>query len=93
MTYVRAVICQRLLPSVVEGEKQELALETMFNTPAIGAAIRIGKLESIDNYIVTGRAEGMVSMDESIKRLLSTNRISRATAESFISDRSLLNGL
>lgn len=90
---VRAVICQRLLPSVVEGEKQELALEIMFNTPAIGAAIRIGKLESIDNYIVTGRVEGMVSMDESIKRLLSKDRISRATAESFISDRTLLSGL
>lgn len=88
---VRAVICQRLLPSLVEGEKQELALEIMFNTPAIGAAIRIGKLESIDNYIVTGRAEGMVSMDESIRRLLSADRISRATAETLISDRSLLN--
>jgi len=88
---VRAVICQRLLPSVVEGEKQELALEIMFNTPAIGSAIRIGKLESIDNYIVTGRAEGMVSMDESIRRLLSTSRISRGTAESLISDRSLIS--
>ncbi len=92
-TGIRAVICQRLLPSNIEGEKQELALEILFNTPAIGAAIRIGKLESIDNYIVTGRAEGMISMDESIKRLLSNNRISRATAESFISDRTLISGL
>ena len=64
----------------------------MFNIPAIGAAIRIGKLESIDNYIVTGRAEGMISMDESIKRLLTNDRITRATAESFISDRMLLVG-
>ncbi len=88
---VRSVICQRLLPSVVEGEKQELALEIMFNTPAIGAAIRLGKLESIDNYIVTGRAEGMISMDESIKRLLANDRISRVTAECFISDRVLLS--
>jgi len=92
-TGIRAVVCQRLLPSNIEGEKQELALEILFNTPAIGAAIRIGKLESIDNYIVTGRADGMISMDESIKRLLSNNRISRATAESFISDRALINGL
>ncbi len=90
---VRAIICQRLLPSNIAGEKQELALEIMFNVPAISAAIRIGKLESIDNYIVTGRAEGMVSMDESIKRLLSKDRITRATAESYISDRALLNGL
>ena len=90
---IRAVICQRLLQSNIEGEKQELALEIMFNTPAIGAAIRIGKLESIDNYILTGRTEGMISMDESIRRLLSNNRISRQTAESFVSDRTLLNGL
>jgi twitching motility protein PilT len=90
---IRAVICQRLLNSNIEGEKQELALEIMFNTPAIGAAIRIGKLESIDNYILTGRTEGMISMDESIRRLLSNNRISRQTAESFVSDRTLLNGL
>jgi twitching motility protein PilT len=87
------VICQRLLPSNIDGEKQELALEILFNVPAIGAAIRIGKLESIDNYIVTGRAEGMISMDESIKRLLANDRITRATAESFISDRMLLVGL
>ena len=90
---IRAVICQRLLPSNIEGEKQELALEILINTPAIGAAIRIGKLESIDNYIVTGRADGMISMDESIKRLLSNNRISRITAESFISDRALISGI
>lgn len=90
-TGLRAVICQRLLQSVIDGEKQELALEILFNSHAISAAIRVGKLESIDNYIVTGRSDGMVSMDESIKRLLSSDRISRATAESVISDRTLLN--
>lgn len=78
---------------MVEGEKQELALEIMLNTSGVGAAIRLGKLESIDNSIVTGRAEGMVSMDESIKRLLANDRISRATAECYISDRALLIGL
>jgi len=87
---LRAVICQRLVPSNVEGEKQELALEILFNTPAVGAAIRSGKLESIDNNIVTGRSEGMISMDESIKRLLAEGRISRASAESLISDRAML---
>ncbi len=87
---LRAVICQRLLTSIVEGEKQELALEILFNTPPVGAAIRQGKLESIDTSIVTGRADGMISMDESIKRILADGRISRATAESLISDRALL---
>ena len=89
-TNVRAIVCQRLLPSNIEGERQELALEVMFNTAAISSAIRSGKLESIDNYILTGRAEGMVTMDESIRRLLVDNRISRETAEQFVSDRALL---
>ena len=90
-TNVRAIVCQRLLPSNIEGERQELALEIMFNSSAIGSAIRSGKLESIDNYILTGRAEGMVSMDESIRRLLAADNISRETAEQFITDRVLIN--
>lgn len=90
-TNVRAIVCQRLLPSIIEGQRQELALEIMFNTAAIGSAIRTGKLESIDNYILTGRAEGMVSMDESIRRLLAEDNITRETAEQFISDRTLIN--
>jgi len=89
-TNIRAIVCQRLLPSSIEGERQELALEIMFNSAAIGSAIRSGKLESIDNYILTGRSEGMVTMDESIKRLLVDDSISRETAEQFISDRALI---
>ena len=42
----------------------------MFNNSAIASAIRLGKLESIDNVILTNRAEGMYTLDESIKRLL-----------------------
>ncbi len=89
-TNVRAIVCQRLLPSSIEGERQELALEIMFNSAAISSAIRSGKLESIDNYILTGRSEGMVTMDESIKRLLVEDNISRETAEQFISDRAII---
>lgn len=88
---LRAVVCQRLLASIIEGEKQELALEILFNTNGVSSAIRLGKLESIDNSILTGRSDGMIAMDESIKRLLAETRITRATAESFISDRSLLS--
>lgn len=89
-TGLRAVISQHLLPSNLENSKRELALEILFNTSPIAASIRSGKLESIDNNIVTGRAEGMISLDESIKRLLSEDRISSSTAEHYISDRSLL---
>ncbi len=72
------------------GEKQELALEIMTNVPAIASAIRTGKLESIDNYILTGRAEGMISMDESIKRLLNRGNITKEIALAFASDRTFL---
>lgn len=84
-TLLRAVVCQRLMDSILPDEKQELALEIMFNSPAIASAIRNGKLESIDNYILTGRSEGMITMDESIKRLVSEGLIGRESAERFLS--------
>jgi twitching motility protein PilT len=86
-TMLRAVICQRLLDSSLPGEKQELALEIMFNNSAISNAIRIGKLESIDNYILTGRNEGMITMDESIKRLVASGSVLKESAARFLSDR------
>ncbi len=87
---LRSVVCQRLLDSSMPGEKQELALEIMFNNPAIGSAIRSGKLESIDNYILTGRSEGMITMDESIKRLVGSGAIRKDTAESHLADKAFL---
>ena len=66
---LRAIVCQRLVPNPIPDEPQDLALEIMYNTSPIGAAIRNGKLESIDNYILTGRSEGMITMDESMRRL------------------------
>ena len=86
---LRAVISQHLLPSLQQ-DKRELALEIMFNSSPIASAIRFGKIESIDTNIVTGRASGMVSLDESIKRLLNAGRISRDTADQFVSDKRLL---
>jgi twitching motility protein PilT len=82
---LRAVVSQHLLPNVRKGEKRVLALEIMFNNSPIGATIRVGKVESIDNVILTSRAEGMRTLDESINRLLKEGRISRETAERFIS--------
>ncbi len=90
---LRAVVCQHLLPSSLANYKRELALEVLFNSSPIAASIRVGKLESIDNYIMTSRAEGMIPLDESIKRLLADGRITAGTAEHFVSDRSLLRGL
>lgn len=86
---LRAVVSQHLLPSS-DGGKQKLALEILFNNNPIAAGIRTGKLETIDTGIVTGRNEGMLSLDESIRRLFQDGHISFETAEKYVSNRSVL---
>ena len=82
---LRAVISQHLLPNVCPDEKRVLAMEVLLNNAPMAVAIRWGKIESIDNVILTSRAEGMVTLDESIKRLLKESWITRETAERFAS--------
>jgi twitching motility protein PilT len=87
---LRGVICQHLLPSV-DGGKRALALEILFNSAQIASAIRWSKDETIDRNILTSRADGMIPLDESIKRLLQGGRISRETADQYVSDKSYLS--
>jgi len=87
---LRAVVAQRLLPDVVPGGKRHLALEVMWNTYPIASAIRTAKVESIDNYLLTGRNEGMVSFDESVRLLLAAGKISREVAEQNVRDPTML---
>lgn len=82
---LRAVIAQHLLPNIDPSERRVLALEILLNNAPIASAIRTGKIESIDTNILTGRAEGMITLDESIRRLMHDGRISRQTAESYVS--------
>ena len=87
---LRAVVSQHLLPSA-KGDKRQLALEIMINNNPIASAIRTGKLESIDTGIVTGRGDGMISLDESLRRLATEGAISRETAERYVTDATILN--
>lgn len=88
---LRAIVSQRLLPGQIEGAKRCLALEVLWNTSPIFSAIRNNKLESVDNYLLTGRDEGMVSFDESIRVLYREGKISREVAESHVRDRAFLS--
>jgi twitching motility protein PilT len=88
---LRAVVSQRLLPDVVKGAKRHLALEVLWNTYPIASAIRIGKVESIDNYLLTGREDGMVSFDESVRQLLRAEMITRQVAEQNVRELSMLD--
>lgn len=88
---LRAVVAQHLLPNAQLGRKRHLALEVMFTNSPIASAIRFGKLESIDNCILTGRAAGMLTLDESVRRLLVAGKIDRPTAEYFVTDTTVLD--
>lgn len=87
---LRAIVAQRLLSDVEPGNKRHLALEVLWNTFPIASAIRTGKFESIDNYLVTAREDGMISFDESIRRLLDAGAISHEVAEKNVREPSQL---
>jgi twitching motility protein PilT len=88
---LRVVVAQRLLPDVEVGSKRHLAIEVLMNAGPIPTAIRNSKLESIDNYLITNRNEGMLSFDESIRNLLNQGLISREVAESNVRELAILN--
>ena len=87
---LRVVLAQRLLPDAHPGGKRHLALEVLWNTNPIASGIRQGKLESLDNYLITGKEEGMVSFDESIRQLLRAGKISRQVADQNVREPSML---
>lgn len=88
---LRILISQRLLPDIQPGHKRHLALEILWNCPPIASAIRQGKIESIDNYLLTRRDEGMQGFDEAIRQLWHSDKITRETAERNVRDPSVLN--
>ncbi len=88
---LRAIISQRLLPGIERGAKRHLALEVLWNTHPIATGIRHGKLESIDNYLMTHRDEGMISFDESVRQLFRAKKISRDVAEHNVREISTLH--
>ncbi len=64
---LRAVVCQQILPK--KGGGLIVAREIMINTPAISSLIREGKIAHINSAIQTGKSEGMITMDTSLKSL------------------------
>lgn len=88
---LRAVVSQHLIPGVDAESKRELAMEVLINNSPIASGIRTGKLETLDNCIQTGAADGMKSLDDSIKELLRQRKITHRTAERYISTPEALN--
>ena len=83
---LRLVVAQHLLPPPQRGGRRVLALETMTANFAVRAAIRAGKIESLDTAIQSGRKDGMVSLDACLRELVTQGRIDLATARQFAKD-------
>jgi len=71
---LRAIITQVLLPS--RSLDRVPAYEKMLVTAAIASQIREGRAHQIANQIQTGRAEGMMSLEQSLLALLRAGKIS-----------------
>lgn len=75
---LHTVVSQQLLPGI-DGERVP-AFEIMHMNSAIRSMVRENKTHQIDNVITAGKAEGMISMDQSILELYKAGRISSETA-------------
>jgi twitching motility protein PilT len=65
---LRGVLSQQLVPRA-DGNGRALALELLVNTPAVSATIRDGKTFMLPGIMQTGKNVGMITMDESLRRL------------------------
>ena len=88
---MRGVISQQLLPRK-DGTGVEPALEIMFTTPAVGNLIREGKTYQLASVLQTGRKQGMITMDDSIRKLLRQGIVTPETARFYAEDPSAMQG-
>ncbi|BCX47376.1 twitching motility protein PilT [Haloferula helveola] len=65
---LRGIVSQQLVPRA-DGAGRELALELLVNTAAVANCIREGKTYMLPGVMQTGKAVGMVTMDESLRNL------------------------
>ena len=74
-----AVVAQQLVPS---GDKavRYPAVEILMASSGVRSLIRKGEDHQLYSAISTGRAEGMITMEQSLAEMVRTGRISRETA-------------
>jgi twitching motility protein PilT len=89
---LRSVVTQHLLPSATAGEKRVLALEVLHVNSQVQAAIRAGKIETIESAIQTGKKTGMTTLDDDLQRLVREGKISAEIARRFAKDPAGITG-
>ena len=81
---LRAVVSQRLLPRAAGG--RVLAAEALVAVPAVRNLIRAGRVAQLRSAILSGGAQGMQTMAQSVERLLRAGEITREAAEMALAD-------
>lgn len=86
---LQAVVAQSLLKKI--GGGRVAALEIMMCNSAIRNLIREDKIAQMYSSIQTGQAQGMMTLDQHLTQLLSTNLIARSTARDVAINKSLFS--
>jgi twitching motility protein PilT len=76
---LRGILSQQLVPKA-DGTGRVMALELLVNTPAVANCIREGKTFMLPGVMQTGKNVGMITMDESLRRLYIDGIITREEA-------------
>ncbi|MBM4321631.1 MAG: PilT/PilU family type 4a pilus ATPase, partial [Deltaproteobacteria bacterium] len=76
---LKTVICQSLLPTA-DGTGRVAAFEILFHTGSLANLIRDNKTIMIPSIMQTGRAQGMRTLDDSLRELLEKKRITPEVA-------------
>lgn len=85
---LHSIVSQQLIPSL---DNQLIpAFEILMTNSAIKTQIRDGKTHQIDNYIQSGKKEGMLAMDDSIYQLFKDGKISVDNAMLYASNSEVM---
>jgi twitching motility protein PilT len=83
---LRAVVSQRLVPKA-GGVGRVPAIELLMVNTAVGNLIRDDKVFQLASVMQTGKAAGMITLDESLQELLKAGAISADTARKLASKK------
>ena len=82
---LRCVVSQKLLPSI--GGGRTLAKEVLWMTPASRAAIKNGNVPEIYQMMWQGQDQGMITLEQSLARLIRRGEVATDTALSYANNK------
>ena len=80
---LKAVMAQRLLPSLKPGVKVVPATEVLLNSPIVSDCIREGRDSDLNSVIAGSTHEGMHTFTDSLARLITEQYVDLKTAERY----------